>query len=440
MKRKPLKIIGFDSWTKGAHHFERLVPAFNDNDMSLMLVHLGSWGNDPGRPPREQIGGLMVKDIASYGYGAIDKVLKEEKPDAVIFLSTETFAHRAFNRFCMQRRIPTLLLYHGLVAVQVINDTRGSYRIDRLSYLRFVLSKLFKTFCHTLPCYISALMSTKASWPEWRRFLSDLIYLGLGGKRHLVVARDARTTRCCVYTEPDIDHAVLDLGFSKDDVVAVGNPDLVRFGLKQEMIGSCMVSSGSHNREVMYIDTALTATGLIFKSKMEFIDHLKQTADSLTEQGIKMLFKPHPAHDAGFLAEQLKGLNIEFVANEKFLQRLEGCIACMVETTTLAMVPALMGLPLLYTNYGTLKELRFGPVLTSYPRGHMLQDLDNVSLLLRKDAERLDVEAVKNWITANAGPLPAEAMPKRVADVVQTMVVGCGSMTPGINDEIEKTR
>lgn len=418
-----MKVLGFDSWTRGSHHFDCLVPAFEARGMSLKLVHLGSWGNDPGRVACEKIGRLVVRDIGSYGHRSLDKILAVEKPNAVIFLWTETFAHRAFNRFCRQRGIPTLYLFHGIEATAVGSDSRGGLKVNPWAYARFVLSKIYKTFRYTLPCYVGALTRTRASGRDWERFLTDLIRMGSGGT-NLVAAEDARTTRCCVYTQADIQHAILHNGFLASDVTVVGNPDLVRFGLKQEMIGSRVACSGSGNRKIMYIDTGLVATGLIFKSKKEFIEHLKQTANSLAAQGIKMLckLKPHSSYGPGSLAEQLKGSNVELVANDKFLQRLESCTACIVEITTLAMVPALMGMSLLYANYGKLKGLRFGPVFTSYPRGFILENVSDVSDILQKDAESLDPEAVRDWIAFNAGPLPAEGMPDRVADVVKELI------------------
>ena len=45
----------------------------------------------------ETIGDLPVRDISSYPKRGFPDILDAEQPDAVLFLSTETFAHRAFN-------------------------------------------------------------------------------------------------------------------------------------------------------------------------------------------------------------------------------------------------------------------------------------------------------------------------------------------------------
>ena len=61
------------------------------------------------------IGEMQVRDVAYYGNKSLLEILDIEKPHAVVFLSNDVFAHRAFNRYCILRNIPTLHLYHGLV-------------------------------------------------------------------------------------------------------------------------------------------------------------------------------------------------------------------------------------------------------------------------------------------------------------------------------------
>ena len=234
--------------------------------MSLLLVHLGSWGNDPGRAEREQIGALDVRDLASYGTASLAQLLDEERPAAVILLSTETFAHRALIRYCRQRSIPTLLLYHGLVNVQVTDDKRGSYGSNRVAYARFVAQKLGKVVRRTLPCYLRALLQTRASRRDWRRFGMDSVRLALGTSLRTKAADDSRTTACAVYTQADVEHAIRVFGFDASEVKVVGNPDLARLGLIRELLGSSLSGGAVRSREIMYIDTGLPAVGLVFET------------------------------------------------------------------------------------------------------------------------------------------------------------------------------
>ena len=122
------------------------------------------------------------------------------------------------------------------------------------------------------------------------------------------------------------------------------------------------------------------------------------------------------------IKKYLEGSGIELVSNETFLPRLIACSACITETTSLAIVPALIGMPLLMTKYGKLKSLSFGAILTSYPRGYLLEDVSDVSNILLKDAQTPDISKINAWIDLNVGPLPIRKMPERVAGVVEEMI------------------
>jgi hypothetical protein len=264
-------------------------------------------------------------------------------------------------------------------------------------------------------------VKTRATAREWWRFILDVVRFARG-LPFLTAADDARTTKGAVYTNADIEHAVRVYGFEPGDVVAVGNPDLIRFGIESHLLGIMNRRSTLERDMVMYIDTALAIVGLLFKSQASFIEHLSETARSLTGQGKKLAFKPHPAHDLAALKRDLEGTGVELVANSDFVAKLQQCCACVTETTSVALVPALLGLPLLYACYGELKTQRFGPVLTSYPRGYLLEDVSDVSEILSKDAAQFDSQAVDDWIAFNSGPLPAEHMPRRVAEIVHQMI------------------
>ena len=100
---------------------------------------------------------------------------------------------------------------------------------------------------------------------------------------------------------------------------------------------------------------------------------------------------------------------------------LQAAQACIVEPTTLALLPGLLGMPMFYANYGELSGLRYGPVLTSYPRGLPLRDIRGLASLLEQARSAFDPRQAREWIKRNAGPTPVEEMPERVAAVVQAL-------------------
>ena len=312
----------------------------------------------------------------------------------------------------------TVKVDHG---IRTVVDVDNGFKINRVSYLRFALSKLPRALKYVWPTYSVALWKTKATVSEWARFAWDIV-CGALGVIPKVFADDARTDRCCVYIDTDIDFAVKAYGYAPKDVIAVGNPDLIRFGLSSNMIGSCLTQPLALRLDVMYVDAALISTGFVFKSEDEFIQHIIDTRDQLTQQGKHLLFKPHPGHSGTGILSALATAGVEICTNEDFVSRLQRCCACIVEPSSMAVFSALMGMPLFLANYGKLNEQRFGEVLTSYPRARLLGDVRDFSSLIAAEQADCDAEQTMHWIDQNAGPLPAEEMPERVANVVLGLI------------------
>jgi hypothetical protein len=416
------KVIAFDSWTGGVPIIEPLVEAFARRGLELFLIHIGSWGHDTGRPREERMGRLLVRDISYYGSMTFKDILEQERPSGVLFFSMQAFAHRAFNRYCGLLGIPTLHAYHGIVLVQ----STALKRINPLNVRRqlaMAFSRLGKNLRRIWPVYARSLWETRASIRDWLWFAYTVWRQVLGKAYTGVAAPDASTAACCVYTEADIDHAVERYGVPRQAVFAVGNPDLVSFGVSKGDLGACLAPAWAPSREVMYIDTALIEAGAVFDGARDFARHLVETRDALAGQGFKLIVKLHPAHFRTGVPELLKQDGVALCTGEDFLVRLKNCCACIAEPSSLAVVPALMGMPLFLARYGKLAEQEYGEVLTSYPRARQLSDLSACNTLLAAERNDCDPERTTHWIEKNSGPLPAEDMPRRVAEVTAALIL-----------------
>jgi hypothetical protein len=412
-------IIGFDSWIGGAHNFARLVPAFREMGFDFQLLHIGSWGGDVGRPNEEMLGELKVRDVSFYKTRSLLEILDILKPSAVIFLSNDVFAHRAFNRYCALRAIPTLHLYHGLVEIQ---STQGKkmYKTSFSDRFFYVASRIPKALSKIWPLYAHALLITKASKKDWVRFFSDIINLTIGKYIHFA-ASDSRATACAIYTEADFKHAVKKYGYANSEVNIVGNPDLSRFNLTSEMLGCAAVDQRQKNKEIIYIDTGLIYAGMVFASADDYLLHLTTLAKTLATQGLSLAVKLHPDHQRTNFPARLVVNGIRVVNNEDFVSSLFNCRAAMVEPSTAALIPALLGLPILMVAFGKLEEQQYGNVLTDYPRGRLLTDA-TLTLEHVKKIESDTSGDLKEWININSGPLPASDMPQRVINIIAKLV------------------
>jgi hypothetical protein len=411
------KVLFFDSWKGGIKSFLRFVPQFSKIGISSRLIHLGSWGNEDIIIKDEILNGLSVRDISFYEKSFFLDILKEEKPDVVIFLSTQTFAHRAVIRYCQLLNIPTLLLYHGYVRVQDVENINGAYKVRFRSYLIFVFKRIPKLLQKTLPTYIRALFKTKASKEDWRNFLNNLFEF-ISKPSKIKTAKDSKTDFCLIYAKGDIKHAIDAYGFKESEITEVGNPDLIDFGFNANLLDSISLSISINNIYVMYIDTALIATGLIIEGESEYLRHLIDTNKSLSKQGKKLLFKPHPDTARLLDLDVLKEHGISIVNTSNFIENLNLCCAVITEPSTLSIIPALMGFPIFLAKYDRVRDLNYGEVLTTYPLGMTLDKIDDFTYWLNNLLSIDFNNDLNDWIHNNSGPLPAEKMPERVTSIV----------------------
>jgi hypothetical protein len=415
-------VLGFDGWTEGSINYQRLVEALEQRGFRLELVHYGSWGHDKGRDKIEMIGPLQVYDVSYFEGLDFPGILKRKKPAAVIFLSTESFLHRAFNRYARAMGVPTLHLYHGLIGVQAVESGQPDrYRV--LAQLKIIMARTLKVAFTVWPVYMRALWKTEARLAEWLRFASDLVAQGLG-RYHQEASEDASTDFCAVYTKADVWHAVSKYHVSEPRVRVVGNPDLTKFGLVPGDFGIAATPAWRPGNEVMFIDHGGSTSGFVFHSEADFIAFLAEMDASLRSQGMALVVKLHPSQYLTQAPQLLVAAGVCLCENAEFVARLKKCCAAIVTPSSASLLPALMGLPLLLAQYGRFEGQAYGAILRTYPRARELKNLADVGALLKDEAGEMDAAAVLAWTDENAGPLPAEGMPHRVADIIVEMTSG----------------
>ncbi len=415
------RIIGFDSWTRGSHHFARLVQAFRKRGFELLLIHIGSWGHDKDRAEEEILGDLLVRDIRYYRGMSFKDILLRENPAAVIYLSTRAFAHQSFNRYAHSLGIPTCHLYHGLVNVQAVEAGDLAYKMNWVSQSRIIFDRFLKNATILLPSYAKSLVCTKAGLKHWLWFFKEIMHKATATV-YDQAPPDCTTTTGCVYTQADVRHMVRVYGVPQEMVQVVGNPDLAAFQLKENHLGCRINEQQVRKNEIIYIDTALIEAGVVFGGRDDFMKHLLDTHERLREHGYSLILKLHPGHFRTGVADDARKHGLEICEKEDFVDRLNKASAVIVESSTAAMIPALMGMPLLLANYGKLQGQAYGKVLTTYPKARHLKDLKQVQNILSEIETSTQAQEVWDWIRENSGPLPAEDMPDRVAEAVMQVI------------------
>lgn len=420
-----IKVMGFDGWTAGSKHFTRLLEAFNRNGIDLFLVHLGSWGEDKNRPPSETINGMEVRDIKYYTQQNLRFVLDAEKPDAVLFLSTETFLHRAMLRYCRQRGIPTIHLTHGVINTAEIEQEIGdAFEVNYRSLLPYLLTRAKKFFRRTFFVYSASLLRTGASIAEWKRFFYDASVLARG-KFIQKPARDSMADMFCVYIPADRYTGFFKWGYSPDAMPVVGNPDLAVVNMTEKDLGSFQIHSDSHHRTIVYIDAGISSHATNFASDHHYVKYLIHCSQEVAKMGfqLQVKLKPHPDSRYQYLKNKLEAKGISLIDNSELLSSLHSARCCIIEPSTMSLLPCLIGMPVFLNKIGPLASVKFSAVFQSYPRGRYLNDYSSIETGLTQLHEQFhDSAKLFEWIRENSGPLPSHEMPQRVAKAVLELV------------------
>ncbi len=418
---KNFKVLCFDSWTVGSYHYVRLIEEFKKNNIELMLLHLESWGGQHVQT-EQVIEGLRIRDISYYKNIGFSKILDLEKPNLVIFLSTETFAHRAFQRLCHFKKIPTINLYHAVVGVLPF-DGKELHGFNLTGHFKNISRHFRKTVLNAIPAYILSLIQTSAELSVWIKLLKDIYFRAIG-KWIFNPASDATSTQTCVYTDVDRLNAISKYGHTPTEVHTVGNPDLIKFGLSEDLICSAINQNDHQIKQIVYIDSGISSHGWVFNSDRDYLNYLINCAEQVQQNGFQLAIKlkPHPAERKNYLSVELANKNIKTIENDIFIEQLLKSTACMIEPTTLGLIPTLIGLPVFLVHMPPLANVMYGEVYTTYPRAITLNKIAGLSKLLDEENSKCNVEEVKKWIENNSGPLPASDMPKRVAKVVLDLI------------------
>ena len=416
------KVLAIDGWTLGANNFERLCEPLSKLNIEILLIHLGSYGDEVRTSKSEKIGKLNVRDISYYNGLNYEKILKLESPDLVIFLSTETFLHRAFIRYCNKLKIPTLYHFHGILSIIYMEYTKKGvninkhYNISIIAHLFFILKRIPKAIQYTLLIYFKSLIKTQATLNDYLILFKDILY-GFLGKKNQKSSFDSITTYCAVFIPQDVNYAEKKCGIKKENILVIGNPDFVKFGLEDTMLGVRLGNNNTLN-EVIYIETALFINGLHFKTIDDYINYLLIFKIKLNELGYKLIIKPHPStvHEKHHLIMQNMGLLL--CDNSNFISNLLNCKACICEPSSLFLIPAMIGANIFLPKFGELQSQLYSDLVLSYPRSFLLTDINDLSTILDVQYDNKNIIESKIWIQSNSGPKPLSNLGERVSNFI----------------------
>jgi hypothetical protein len=392
-------VVVFDSWTKGSIHLGGLSSSLRELGFDLLLIHIGSWGHDKRILNEEIINGVLSRDIRYYKRMDFIEILKHENPAAVLFLSTRAFAHMAFNKAAAHLKIPTFHLYHGIVTVQAVGHNQITYRINWQQRIRKSLNVVFKNLFLLIPCYLKILNKTSSRLSEYLGFSYEITQKIFGVTHLKRYVQDTSTNYGIVYINADIHDITSNYRIPTENVLVCGNPDLLRFGFTY----NDLVNAGENNfDEVMYIDTGLVKAGLIFNSNEEYLSHLLLVKRVTDELNLNFRFRPHPSHDRYFL-EMLSNQNILISTDKSFKSDLKNSRVAIVETTSLALIPPLLGIPILLAKFGRFRGQQFGSLLEDCPFSFDLTEINLLGHFVKSKINLTGEQKLNEWVVSTFG-------------------------------------
>ncbi len=344
------KVLFWDSWTRGIHNFIPIADKLRKNDDSCLLVHRGSWGSEEGRPTEEYIEGLLVRDISYYNTSFVYKVIKEEKPDCVLILTTSYFMDRAIILACRALGVKSFFLMHGIRAVGDNLSESVTVLEDDLRKKRW--SRGWKYLRYTLPNYFVSGTFSDAFFPF--RISPYKLILGtfLNPAKYLFMPPPSSEMYCDVGLIWANEYVSLfrdQFGYPEERLKVVGHPPLDDvFGKKNgplnpteretllESIGLTVDCDYT-----LYLEDAFVESGFEGWTDESRRQHLSEIAIAVKKAGKSLVIKVHP----GTKDDRLESIfdNDDHVAVVRkgelplYIKNAESCIAHISSTVNLAI-------------------------------------------------------------------------------------------------------
>lgn len=361
-----MKILFLDSWTKGIHNFSSVACELRSMGVNSMLIHWGSWGNEPDRPDEEIIDDLLCRDIRYYGTNLLHKVLTHEMPNVVVVLTTNTLANRAVILAARSLRVTSCFLMHGVVFVgdKREADTPGmeenhrAMRWKRASkYLRYVLPNYFYSGIKHSPLF---LLSTSPYRLVWNSFSSPAQYYWSPPP-----SPELQCDRALVWAEVYREHYHQTFGYSLDMIDVVGPPPLDPvIKLLSQPPSQPEISAFLQQHKIpadrsicVYLESATVESKIKGWNRDSRLAHFDEIIQLVAEAGRQLIVKLHPATEMQSLDKYRDDKRVIFVRKidlPLLLYMAESIIGFVSSTLDAAIV---LGKPVFTPTWGIAAHL-----------------------------------------------------------------------------------
>ncbi|MCG1035337.1 hypothetical protein [Polaribacter sargassicola] len=305
------KIIYYDNWDKGYRNFLRIDLLFKEKGYETFLLHTSSLVEENVTVEKE-IDGLKFRDFSYYKTIRLKKIIKKEKPSAIIMLNLSFMIDRAIVKICKELKIKLFHLSHGmLIPVESIVDVKETIKETSK---KNIVKKINKKNRYALYNYLIEINSLSKVFNFFLKAIKNHTEYTLFPK----YTSELEVEKSFVFYPSDYKVMVEEFGFPKDKVVVVGNPELdMFFNSKIKEKTTFLNDLGVKKIDyVAYFDDGLSIVhGWDSNKWMEFLEDLNGI---VVEKECQLIVKLHPRRDITDCISFFNQHNIKYVLDVDF--------------------------------------------------------------------------------------------------------------------------
>lgn len=410
-------IIFFDVWTKGTLHYKNLQLLFLNENIEIILLHFGSYGDEINNNLIRDINNITCYDMKFFNYD-IKKAILKFNPIAILYLSIDPLIIRACNLYALKYKIKTYLTYPGLWSAQNFNKQRLLSNTSLLSYSKWLKSRISNYIKNYLPQYLKALLNSENKNKILLSFFK-VEFSKLLGDLKPKESFDKNINIIFIYNYYDSLHAKKK--FPNSSLKVIGVPDLYRFG-KLKKFGKLYKIKEGHNEKFLYIGSGQRSRGMLINEPNKYYDYLLKVKNYFVKYDKEIIFKLHPSTIKSI--EEINKKNnfqIKTVENESLHEILNGIDGCLTEPSSMSLIPIYLGLKLLATRMFELNQLEYGQSIKSYKLFSYINESNNLNKVLEKLNDIKESTIIKS-INKISGPEPPEEFSVRIYQEIKNNI------------------
>ena len=298
-----MKILFFDTWTKGIRNFGRLTNELDKNGFEYKLLHLESWGDSCCSV--QCIMGIDCYDISYYKTSYIYDVLKKEMPDVVLILSLSYLLDRCVVSMCRHLNIKVVYLAHGKIYMkQGVGNLSSS-----TSVLKKFSSRLISKPSKILRNYLRFNLVTRFRPSNVFQTIREF-FVHTNQTMFTPYSEEFNVDAGMVYYEEEKKMFEEGRHFPQGMIFSVGNPEM-DYIINQNVLSREEFLSSipyTDQKYALYLDDGFTQESIMSYSEWETF--ISQIYIPLKKKGLGLIIKLHPRTDVSPISEFLQKENI----------------------------------------------------------------------------------------------------------------------------------